>query len=160
MGVVLDASIGKPASQVQIVVCQKGADGTFTELSSAMTDPDGRCSSIMAGFKDLDIGTFRVAFYVEDYFRSTGRDCFYPVVEVGTPLPLLIPPYSSLDNIYKEGHQPLPHPTIDQPILIYDLSWKLMSNRSNNKDSQAYGSGPKNISIVKGWTVHDHNQFP
>ncbi|CCL98080.1 uncharacterized protein FIBRA_00074 [Fibroporia radiculosa] len=114
---VLDSSLGKPAAGilVRVQVHHAFANNTeiFDPLAEGVTDADGRCMQLWpqpgAGqskeeLAKLKTGTlYKVVFKTKDYFEHTGRQCFYPWVEitfeVSNPdehyhIPLLISPYS------------------------------------------------------------------
>jgi 5-hydroxyisourate hydrolase len=83
--IVLDSSLGKPATGVQVAIQVKESGGQFTELASAETDNDGRCSSLL-NHHEVGTGIYRIKFYVGEYFQKTGRESFYPQVEVSANL--------------------------------------------------------------------------
>jgi 5-hydroxyisourate hydrolase len=83
--IVLDSSLGKPARGVQVAIQVKESGGQFSALASAETDNDGRCSSLL-NQHEIGTGTYRIIFYVEEYFQKTGRESFYPQVEVSADL--------------------------------------------------------------------------
>jgi 5-hydroxyisourate hydrolase len=45
------------------------------------TDKDGRCTSLIKSGV-IGAGKYKVSFLIEPYFEQSGRECFYPVVEV------------------------------------------------------------------------------
>ncbi|KAF8585132.1 Hydroxyisourate hydrolase [Ramaria rubella] len=103
---VLDSSLGKPASKVQVII-QKGeghvGEILYHDLANGSTDSDGRCSTLLEPGSVLSAGIYKIIFKTQEYFSLTERSCFYPFVEISfnlsTPnehhhIPLLISPYS------------------------------------------------------------------
>jgi|SRR5580698_1552442 5-hydroxyisourate hydrolase len=96
---VLDASAGRPAADVRILLEREDPDGTWTAAESGTTDEDGRLllpSMISAGI-------YRITFASGDYFAARGVTTFYPEVIVTFEVtsetehyhvPLLISPFS------------------------------------------------------------------
>ncbi|KAF8632977.1 hypothetical protein AX15_001574 [Amanita polypyramis BW_CC] len=117
---VLDSSTGKPAEGVivrlQLLQPAEAKDVSldiFQPLASGVTNADGRCIDLLppAGSEeakqqktDLVAGqTYKIVFKTNEYFQRTGRDSFYPWVEVTFTIklpkdhyhiPLLISPYA------------------------------------------------------------------
>ncbi|WP_309065427.1 hydroxyisourate hydrolase [Microbacterium sp.] len=94
---ILDASIGRPAADVAVVL--QDVDGAV--VASARTDADGRVKDL--GPETLEPGHYRLRFEVEDYFARSGTDAFYPVVTIDFTIadteqhyhvPLLISPFA------------------------------------------------------------------
>ncbi|KZS93160.1 Transthyretin [Sistotremastrum niveocremeum HHB9708] len=48
---------------------------------SSETDQDGRCSSLLQP-GELAPGQYTIIFNIEDYFTKSGRESFYPSVQV------------------------------------------------------------------------------
>ncbi|KAI0031428.1 hypothetical protein K488DRAFT_79078 [Vararia minispora EC-137] len=115
---VLDASLGRPAAGVQIKlqVCYSpstASNAAWDPLAEGETDSDGRCLNLLplgngkeAQEKHAQLkagGTYKIIFKTKQYFEQTGRQSFYPWVEipfvVNNPdehyhIPLLLSPYS------------------------------------------------------------------
>ncbi|KAN0100341.1 hypothetical protein V8E55_000325 [Tylopilus felleus] len=113
---VLDASLGKPAEGVQVILQiyrDRGNLGVFDPVTYRVTDQDGRCMALLPprdseGARqvpefEIAAGIYKVVFKPQEYFEKTGRKCFYPWIEitfqVENPaehhhIPLLISPYS------------------------------------------------------------------
>ena len=99
---ILDISRGAPASDVAVCLEAQNTDETWTELSHAWTDADGRVKPFFLVAEPVAAGTYRLVFDTEPYFASLSIDCFYPQVSVvfkvedGSQhyhVPLLICPY-------------------------------------------------------------------
>ena len=97
---VLDAVSGRPAAGVRVVLERLG-EGAWERVGRGQTDDDGRVGEL--GPAELEPGTYRVVFAVEEYFAGSGTPTFYPeVVIVFTPddpaahyhVPLLLSPYA------------------------------------------------------------------
>lgn len=78
---VLDASIGRPARGMDLMLEQRAEDGAWTPLGTGATDEDGRCPDLTADL-DLAVGIYRLSFATGDYFARVGAETFYPVVQV------------------------------------------------------------------------------
>lgn len=96
---VLDTSLGRPAAGVRITL--EFLDGeAYREVGEGKTDDDGRVSDLLEG--ELMAGTYRITFFVGEYFDGKGRQSFYPSVPVIFSIqstgehyhvPLLLNPY-------------------------------------------------------------------
>ena len=75
---VLDASTGRPAAGVGILLDRRTADGTWARSETGATDQDGRLR--LAG--PFGAGVFRITFASGDYFAARGVTTFYPEVVV------------------------------------------------------------------------------
>jgi len=104
---VLDASLGRPGSGIEVVITSlpqesnPGSPHSHIE-ASGKTDSDGRCTDLLPP-DPVPAGFYKVTFYTGEYFARTGRECFYPFVEINFHLkdpaehyhiPLLLSPYS------------------------------------------------------------------
>ena len=99
---VLDISRGAPAGGVAVRLDLQNPDETWTELSHAWTDEDGRVKPFFLVEEPLSGGTYRLVFDTEAYFAGLGLEFFYPQVTVAFKIddaaqhyhvPLLISPY-------------------------------------------------------------------
>jgi 5-hydroxyisourate hydrolase len=99
---VLDISRGSPASGVPVVLEFQSADGNWQPLGKGTTDADGRLHDLLSPEKPLAIGTYRLTFDTETYFRAHNVEGFYPFVQVVFSIldvdehfhvPLLLSPY-------------------------------------------------------------------
>ena len=99
---ILDTSRGAPASGVAISLEAQNNDESWTELSHAWTDEDGRVKPFFLVEQPLPGGVYRLCFDTEDYFSGLNVACFYPQVIVVFKIddttqhyhvPLLISPY-------------------------------------------------------------------
>jgi 5-hydroxyisourate hydrolase len=95
---VLDASLGRPAADVAVVLERRDAD-RWTELAAARTNVDGR----IAELGEPTAGVHRIRFASGEYFAGRGVPTFYPevsvVFEITDPdahhhVPLLLSPYA------------------------------------------------------------------
>ena len=94
---------GAPASRVAVSLEVQNTDESWTELSHAWTDADGRVKPFFLVDRPVSVGTYRLVFDTELYFTSLSAGCFYPQVTVvfnvddGSQhyhVPLLLSPYS------------------------------------------------------------------
>ena len=99
---ILDTSSGNPANAVAVCLEVQNTDESWTELSHAWTDEDGRVKPFFLVDKPLTAGTYRLVFDTDAYFNGINIDSFYPqvsvVFKVGDDaqhyhVPLLISPY-------------------------------------------------------------------
>jgi 5-hydroxyisourate hydrolase len=99
---VLDTARGGPASGIAISLETQNSDESWTELSHAWTDDDGRIKPFFLVNQPVSEGVCRLVFDLEPYFSSLSVTSFYPQVIVVFKiddasqhyhLPLLISPY-------------------------------------------------------------------
>jgi len=114
---VLDSSTGKPAPgvTVRLQLLENHIEGGvdfFQPLATGVTNMDGRCTDLLPppgsqGAKEQKMElasgqTYKVVFRTKEYFERTGRESFYPWVEISFTIqspkehyhiPLLISPY-------------------------------------------------------------------
>lgn len=99
---ILDTSRGTPANSVAVALEVQNNDETWTELSHAWTDQDGRVKPFFLVEQQVQSGTYRLCFDTESYFSSLSLECFYPQVTIvfrveddsqHYHVPLLISPY-------------------------------------------------------------------
>lgn len=99
---VLDISRGAPARGVPIALELERGDGGWKLLGKGTTDADGRLRDLLPDDKSLVIGTYRLTFDTETYFRAHNVEGFYPFVLVVFSIldtdehyhvPLLLSPY-------------------------------------------------------------------
>ena len=99
---VLDASSGRPAQGMSVMLEQRAEDGSWTVLGTAVTDADGRCPDLSTE-ADVPAGVYRLTFATGAYFARAGTATFYPVVAltfgVADPgahhhVPLLLSPFA------------------------------------------------------------------
>jgi 5-hydroxyisourate hydrolase len=99
---ILDVSRGAPAGGVAVHLDIQNTNETWTELSHAWTDEDGRVKPFFLVEEPLSGGTYRLVFDTEPYFSGLNIEFFYPQVTVVFKIddaaqhyhvPLLISPY-------------------------------------------------------------------
>jgi 5-hydroxyisourate hydrolase len=93
---VLDASTGNPATGVTVKLLKDDV-----VIASGTTDADGRVAELGPG--RLEAGIYRLHFAVDEYFKRSGRETFYPGVSIDFwvvdserryHVPLLISPFA------------------------------------------------------------------
>jgi len=98
---VLDTSIGRPAAAVSVRLEQRSA-ATWTDVSTGVTDPDGRVPGLLPPSLAAGAGAYRLTFAVGEYFRRRGVESFYESVAIDFVVrdaaahyhvPLLLSPY-------------------------------------------------------------------
>jgi 5-hydroxyisourate hydrolase len=94
---VLDTALGRPAQGIRVTL-ERGDD----VVGSGVTDADGRVRELHKKDAPLSQGSYRLTFYVAEYFSKAGRETFFPEVVVdfrigeGTEhyhVPLLLSPF-------------------------------------------------------------------
>ena len=96
---VLDATTGRPATRVTVLLERRGASGGWAAAESGETDPDGRLwlPSMVSP------GVYRLTFGSGAYFGARGVATFYPEVTVAFEVasatehyhvPLLLSPFA------------------------------------------------------------------
>jgi 5-hydroxyisourate hydrolase len=99
---ILDTSLGRPADGVNVILELQNADESWSTLTEAWTDEDGRVKPFFLVETHLEAGTYRLVFDVEGYYARSDTESFYPQVTVvfrvgDTPqhyhVPLLISPF-------------------------------------------------------------------
>jgi len=97
---VLDASRGRPAAKVPLVLHRRAGD-TWDQVGAGTTDEDGRCATLAPD--GLDAAVYRLVFDTEAYFRAAGISGFYPEVSISFRVteperhhhvPLLLSPFA------------------------------------------------------------------
>lgn len=99
---VLDTSIGRPATQVAVILeCDRGTDA-WEVVGRGETDRDGRLQTLMPAGVPMVAGRYRLTFDTRRYFDRARTTTFYPHVVIvfetlpGEPhyhVPLLLSPY-------------------------------------------------------------------
>ena len=98
---VLDASTGRPAANVNLVLHCRAQSGSWEPIGDGVTDDDGRCGTLAPN--GLQAGIYRLVFDTGAYFVASGQTGFYPevsiVFEVTEPtrhhhVPLLLSPFA------------------------------------------------------------------
>lgn len=94
---VLDTALGRPAQGIRITL--ECADDL---IGSGTTDADGRVRDLHKKDAPLSEGSYRLTFYVAEYFSKARREAFFPEIVVsfriaaGTDhyhVPLLLSPF-------------------------------------------------------------------
>jgi 5-hydroxyisourate hydrolase len=98
---ILDISIGRPASNVSVVL-EVQIDREWKQVGSAVTDGDGRIRSFLTDDASFEEGNYRLTFDTGSYFAANSLESFYPQVNVAFAIsdasqhyhvPLLLSPY-------------------------------------------------------------------
>jgi 5-hydroxyisourate hydrolase len=77
---VLDTARGRPAAGVGVTLSRRKRDGSWSVVSNAVTDSDGRVKDMSNG--PLEGGEYRLEFAAGAYFKAAGMTAFYPEVSV------------------------------------------------------------------------------
>lgn len=78
---ILDTTKGKPAEGVRISL-YRGENDEWTELSSGITNSDGRIKDLLKTNEPLQRGIYKLRFETKDYFDRQQVATFYPYVEI------------------------------------------------------------------------------
>ena len=98
---VLDTSIGRPAGAITVQL-QRQHGATWTDVSRAVTDKDGRVTGLLPPAGQAGAGGYRLTFDVGEYFRARGVESFYSTISIDFivrdaaahyHVPLLLSPY-------------------------------------------------------------------
>src|SRR5258705_11405652 len=73
---VLDTSIGRPAGAITVQL-QRQNGATWTDVSRAVTDKDGRVSDLLPPAGQAGAGGYRLTFDVGEYFPARGGEAVY-----------------------------------------------------------------------------------
>jgi 5-hydroxyisourate hydrolase len=76
---VLDASNGRPAADVPLVLDRRAGDD-WNRVGDGVTDDDGRCRTMAPD--GLEAAVYRLSFDTGAYFSTTGQSRFYPEVTI------------------------------------------------------------------------------
>ncbi len=99
---VLDTSQGCPGANIQVRLEQQKNGGNWQEISSGVTNADGRVMDLIPEEEVLDSGIYRMIFVTGPYLEQQGISFFYPEIEVRILLshpeqhyhiPLLLSPF-------------------------------------------------------------------
>jgi len=77
---VLDTARGRPAAGVGVTLSRRKRDGSWSVVSNAVTDSNGRVKDMSNG--PLEGGEYRLEFAAGAYFKASGTTAFYPEVSV------------------------------------------------------------------------------
>jgi 5-hydroxyisourate hydrolase len=78
---IIDTSIGRPASGVTLILAKAGGGGWHT-VGRGTTDIDGRCKTLVKGNAKLKKGVYRLTYGVSAYFKRTCQTAFYPTISI------------------------------------------------------------------------------
>lgn len=99
---VLDTAQGKPAAGLHITLTRIDGDQRV-EVTSRVTNADGRTDTPILGKEDFALGTYELTFHAGDYLRASGLPVdFLDVIPLRFIMseqdhyhvPLLLSPYS------------------------------------------------------------------
>lgn len=78
---ILDTTRGKPAVGVPITLFIHIND-EWKEMSTGVTNDDGRISDLLSETMVLEAGTYRMHFDTKSYFDANDEQGFYPFVDI------------------------------------------------------------------------------
>ncbi len=104
---VLATARGRPASKVPVFLFRVGEDSSRSQVSTAMTNEDGRTNAPLLEGESLQVGTYELCFHVKEYLDKQSTEvtssAFFDVISlrfiVGKAaehyhVPLLLTPWS------------------------------------------------------------------
>lgn len=83
---VLDTTLGKPASNIDVALFQR-QDDAWNNISLGTTNSDGRVEKLLDDTRTLPAGTYKLKFETGNYFDATNSDTFYPHIEIVFQIP-------------------------------------------------------------------------
>jgi 5-hydroxyisourate hydrolase len=78
---ILDTSLGRPAAGVSVTL-ELSEGNSWRELSTQITDEDGRVKQMLGSNAQLESGAYRLTFRTQEYFDTRGLQGLYPVVQI------------------------------------------------------------------------------
>jgi len=79
---VLDTAKGLPASGIKISLQRPIGEDQWEDITSGVTNSDGRVPIFMADDQTIEPGIYRMLFDTKTYFENIGTKGFYPEVPV------------------------------------------------------------------------------
>ena len=79
---VLDTAKGQPAEGIKISLQRSAGEGQWEEITSGVTNRDGRIADFMADDLRIQPGIYRMLFHTSAYFEKNNTKGFYPEVPV------------------------------------------------------------------------------
>jgi 5-hydroxyisourate hydrolase len=74
---VLDTALGRPAQGIRVTL-----ETSDDVVGSGVTDADGRVRDLLRKDASLPAGSYRLTFYVAEYFSNAKREGFFPEIVV------------------------------------------------------------------------------
>ena len=78
---ILDTTRGLPAANVPITLFLQ-VNGEWQEISTGLTNTDGRIGDLLKSDLVLDAGIYRMHFDTKSYFNANNEQGFYPFVDI------------------------------------------------------------------------------
>lgn len=79
---ILDTARGLPASGVAVTLEFLASPSTWSVLTQAVTDADGRVKSLLPAHIPLRTGTYRLRFDTAGYFAAQAVAPFFPAIDI------------------------------------------------------------------------------
>ncbi len=79
---VLDTSKGRPAEGIKITLQRPTSDDQWQDITSGITNSDGRISDFLSKDTVIEPGIYRMLFDTQAYFDQQKIQAFYPYVPV------------------------------------------------------------------------------
>ena len=79
---ILDTALGHPADEISVSLVRQRGDGSWGEISSCVTDVDGRCRHLLQDGEIPVAGIYRLRFETAAYFARFNVRGLYPYVDI------------------------------------------------------------------------------
>ncbi len=79
---VLDTALGRPATNVNVVLERAGKEAGGHALATQQTDSDGRCRQLLPLDFSIQPGQYRLRFDTGAYYEAQSIQGLYPFVEI------------------------------------------------------------------------------
>ena len=89
---VLDTSIGRPATGIQVVLERGGQSAQWQFVGHGEADADGRVRSLMKEGDQVEPGLYRLVFDTRTYFKARRVQTLYPSIVVTFEVPEPVEP--------------------------------------------------------------------
>lgn len=79
---ILDVSLGKPATDVKIVLSKQNSKGNWDKVDEKNTDNNGRITDFLKQDGKNNTGIYKLTYFTQPYFKKLAQSSFYPFIEV------------------------------------------------------------------------------
>ena len=78
---ILNTALGRPAAGVGVTF-EVHHCGVWVEVSTAVTDVDGRCKQLLPDDREMEAAVYRIRFDTAAYYAAQQVQGLYPVIEI------------------------------------------------------------------------------
>jgi 5-hydroxyisourate hydrolase len=79
---ILDIHLGKPATDVVVLLDRKSGPEEWTRVAQGRTNADGRIEDLLPRGSRAEKGIYQLTFETQPYFERVGSKVFYPQVRI------------------------------------------------------------------------------